>query len=253
MPVVRLALLLLAGAGVCLQVRFVEATEYRLQVANLYRDSFGHFIEGPIRTGSGELAMPNLERALDSGRIDPGALLTDRVFRYGWDDLARSMGAVKVRATIRPGEGERRWDEAQWEGTPGERSVWVIGALSTNHQEVYQVALKGGGDGTTLRYYVPYQVAFRPTPQPVTAYPLVFMRFHGDRGGLWDRYLSQSVSLADGLATVIGVNENPTFIDWVYFIVQHPSQPTTFKSAIGWERRRSADRSNFEGVKINSR
>ena len=51
-----------------------SAEEYRLQVANLYRDSFAHFIDGPIRTGSGELAMPNLERALDSGDISPGAL-----------------------------------------------------------------------------------------------------------------------------------------------------------------------------------
>ena len=58
-----LVLCLLAGAS---------AEEYRLQVANLYRDSFAHFIDGPIRTGSGELAMPDLERALDSGEINPG-------------------------------------------------------------------------------------------------------------------------------------------------------------------------------------
>jgi len=253
MPAVLLAFSLLGVVSLCVHMPHVEAVEYRLEVANLYRDSFAHFIEGPIGTGSGELAMPNMEKAIDSGSIDPGALLTDRVFRYGWDELARSMGAVKVRATVRPGEGPRRWDEAQWEGTPGERSVWVIGTLATNHQEVYQVALNEAAEGSTLQYYVPYQVAFRPTPQPVVGYPLVFMRFHGDKGGLWDRYLSKSVSLAGGLAAVIGINENPTFIDWVYFIVQHPPKPTTFKVVIGWERRRSADRSNFEGVKTNNR
>src|SRR5262245_25465255 len=115
MPRIRLAFLLLASAALSMPISLAEGVEYRLQVANLYRDSFAHFIEGPIGTGSGELAMPGLQRALDSGRIEAGALLTDRVFRYGWDDLARSFGAVKVRATIRPGDGDRRWDEAQWE------------------------------------------------------------------------------------------------------------------------------------------
>lgn len=251
MLAVRLVLLLLGIVGSCLSIARADGAEYRLQVANLYRDSFAHFIAGPIGSGSGELAMPNLERALDSGDLGRGALLTDRVFRYGWDELVQSMGAVKVRATVSPGEGSRRWDEAVWEGNPGEMSVWVIGPLATNHQEVYQVALKGDGDGSTLRYYVPYRVTAHPKPEPVVAYPLVFLRFYGDRNNLMSRYLSRSVSLADGLAAVVGINDNPTFADWVYFIIEHPSKPTTFKAVIGWERRRSSDRSNFEGVNPN--
>ena len=90
MPARPLRLLVAVGLpGLC-RLPAASAEEYRLQVANLYRDSFAHFIDGPIRTGSGELAMPSLERALDSGEINPGALLTDRVFRYGWDDLVRA-------------------------------------------------------------------------------------------------------------------------------------------------------------------
>jgi hypothetical protein len=46
---------------------------------------------------------------------------------------------------------------------------------------------------------------------------------------------------------VVGVNDNPSFGDWVYFVVEHPAKPTTFKAVVGWERRRSADRSNFDG------
>lgn len=248
MPVARIAVLLVGAIGFCLIGSRADAVEYRLLVANLYRDSFAHFIAGPIGSGSGELAMPNLEQALDSGRIGPGALLTDRLLRYGWDDLVRSMDAVKVRANIAPAQGGRRWDEAVWDGTPGDRSVWVIGPLATNQQEVYQVAVKGNGDGATLRYYVPYRVTGHPSPQTVVAYPLLFMRFYGDRGGLWARYLSRSVSLADGIGVVVGINDNPSFADWVYFLVEHPPQPATFKAVIGWERRRSSDRSNFEGV-----
>ena len=246
MRAVRPLLVLFVGS-LALSLPAAGAEEYRLQVANLYRESFAHFVEGPIRTGSGELAMPNLERALDSGDISPGALLTDRVIRYGWDELVHGFGAVKVRASVSPGEGRRRWDEAVWEGKPGERSVFVISASATNQQEVYQIALNGQADGSTLRYYVPYKVTGDPRPAPVVAYSLVFLRFYADRGNLWSQYLSRSVSLADGLAAVIGINENPSFADWVYFVVEHPARPTTFKAVVGWERR-SADRSNFDGA-----
>src|SRR5499433_4201351 len=132
MPAVLLVFLLLGGLFACLPV--ASAEEYRLQVASLYRTSFAHFIDGPIRTGSGELALPGLERFLDTGEIQAGALLTDRTFRYGWDELARGFGAVKVRTSVSPGDGSRRWDEAVWEGNPGEKSVWVINAPATQHQ-----------------------------------------------------------------------------------------------------------------------
>jgi len=225
----------------------VEAEEYRLQVANLYRDSFANFFDGPIGDGSGQLAMPRLERMLDSGDIEAGALLTDRVFRYGWDELAQAFGAVKVRGFVSPGEGRRRWDEAVWEGKPGERSVWVIAGPVTHQQEVYQTAINSKAEGATLRYYIPYQVTGRPRPQPVVAYQLPFMRFYTDRGNLWDRYLAKSVSLGDGIAAIVAINSNPSFADWVYIVVEHPAMPTTFKAVFGWERRRDGDRSNFEG------
>src|SRR5262245_26053347 len=123
MLAVRLVAFLLSGFVV--SVPGASAEEYRLQVANLYRTSFAHFIDGPIRTGSGELALPGLERSLDSGEIQAGALLTDRTFRYGWDELARSFGAVKVRTSVSPGDGSRRWDEAVGARIAGERSVCV--------------------------------------------------------------------------------------------------------------------------------
>ena len=65
MLVVRLMVFVLGITGSCLSTRRADGAEYRLQVANLYRDSFAHFIAGSIGSGSGELTMPNLERALD--------------------------------------------------------------------------------------------------------------------------------------------------------------------------------------------
>jgi hypothetical protein len=229
--------------------------EYRLQVANLHRDAFMHYLDGPLGTGSGELVMDRLGRDLDGGRVPSGALLADRPFRYGWEALAASFGAVKTIAEVRPAEGPRRWDEVVWSGKPGERSVWVIGATTSRTQEVVHVALEGlplnGNATAALRYYVPYKVTFSPSRQTVVTYPLEFLRFYEDRGPvLWDRYLSRSVGLGQGIAAVVGENSNPTFADWVYIVIQHPPRPTTFRAVIGWERRRGADRSNLEGATI---
>jgi hypothetical protein len=242
-------LLLLAFA------RPAGAVEYRLQVANLYHDAVMHYFDGPLGTGSGELIMERLGRALDSDTIPSGALLSDRTFRYGWEAVAASFRAVKVIAEIRPAEGFRRWDEVVWQGNPGERSVWVIAPTTTRTQEVIHIALQGvpltSGTTAALRYYVPYRVTGSPVPQTAVTYPLDFIRFYESRGpALWDRYLSRSVALGQGIATVAGENSNPSFADWVYIVVEHPPRPTTFKAVVGWDRRRSADRSNLESPTV---
>jgi hypothetical protein len=245
-PLVGLVLLLgLAGPA--------GAVEYRLQVANLYRESFVHYFDGPLGTGAGELVMERLGRALGTDRVPSGALLYDRTFRYGWEALAGSFRAVKLTAEIRPAEGARPWDEVVWAGNPGERSVWVIAPTTTRTQEVMHVALQGvpvgAGESPALRYYLPYRVTGSPAPQTAVTYPLDFLRFYESRGPvLWDRYLSRSTGLGQGIAAVVGESANPSFADWVYIVIQHPPQPTTFKAVVGWERRRGADRSNLEGA-----
>jgi len=231
------------------------ALEYRLQVANLYRESFMHYFDGPLGTGSGDLVMERLGRALDTAQIPTAALLSDRALRYGWEALAGSFGAVKVIAEIKPAEGSRRWDEVVWEGSPGERSVWVIAPTTTRTQEVLHLALQGApvgsGEPPALRHYLPYRVTGSPVPQTVVTYPLAFVRFYEDRGrALWDRYLSRSTGLGQGIAVVVGENSNPSFADWVYIVIQHPLRPTTFKTVVGWERRRGADHSNLDGVSV---
>ena len=227
------------------------AVEYRLRVANLHRDSFNHYIDGPIGTGSGELVMERLGRDLDRGAVPDGAMLSDRTFRYGWEAVATSFQAIKVIAEIRPGEGRNRWDEVVWQGNAGERSVWGIGPTTTRFQEVVRLALQGtplGFEPAVLRYYLPYRLTGSPAPQTAVTYPLDLLRFYEGRGPLlWDRYLSRSTALGQGIAAVVGENSNPTFADWVYLFIQNPPAPTTFRAVVGWERRRGADRSNLEG------
>ena len=247
-PGLRLLATLVLVLGLAAPVR---AVEYRLQVASIHRDGFNHYLDGPLGTGSGELVMERLGRDLDSGEVPGGAVLSDRTLRYGWEAVATSFRAVKVIAEIRPGEGSRRWDEVVWQGNPGERSVWVIGPTTTRFQEVVRLALQGtslGPEPAALRYYLPYRVTSSPSPQTAVTYPLDLLRFYEGRGPmLWDRYLSRSTSLGQGIAAVVGENSNPTFADWVYLVIQNPTAPTTFRAVVGWERRRGADRSNLEG------
>jgi hypothetical protein len=54
------------------------------------------------------------------------------------------------------------------------------------------------------------------------------------RGLIWDRYVSRSVDLAEGLGAVVGENFNQAFPDQVYLIVQHAAEPTTYKAVLLW-------------------
>lgn len=242
----RRALILSAFLALC-GASPAAAVEYRLQVANLHEEGFTHFFDGPLGTGSGELVMNRLEKALDSADVGSGARLSDRVPTRFRARAAESWGAVRVRGEINPADGPRQWDEIVWDGKPGERSVWVIATTTTHVQEVKHVALKGWTPGSALRYYIPYNVTVNPAPESVIAIPLNFLRFYEDRPGLWDRYLRKSVALGEGIAIVVGVNDSPTFADWVYLVVQHPPQPAGFKVVLGWARRISADKSSKEG------
>ena len=223
------------------------AVEYRLQVADLHQVSFTSFFDGPLGTGSGELVMDRLEKALDAGDVGSGARLSDRVPTRFRARAAESWGAVRVRGEVTAADGPRQWDEIVWEGKPGERSVWVIATTTTHVQEVKHVALKAWQPGSALRYYIPYNVTMNATPWAVITFPLNFLRFYEDRPGLWERYLGKSVALGEGVAVVVGASDTPAFADWVYLVVQHPPQPAAFKVVLGWGRRISSDKSSKEG------
>ncbi len=238
-----LALALVVGWGIVP----AAAIEYRLDIASLREESFTHFIDGPIGMGSGELIMARLERALDAGQVGSGARMGDRIPDRFRARAAGSFGAVRVRGEVEAAEGPRQWDEAVWDGKPGERSVWVIATTTTHMQEVKHVAIKGWQPGSALRYYIPYRVTLNPSPESAVVFPLSFIRFYEDRPGLWERYLAKSINLGDGVAVLVGANQTPAFADWVYVIVQHPPQPATFKAVLGWGPRMSGDKSSKEG------
>ena len=65
-------------------------------------------------------------------------------------------------------------------------------------------------------------------------YPLAFLWFYEERGLIWDRYVSRSLDLGEGLGAVVGENSNQSFPDQAYLIVQQGAQPTTYKAVLLW-------------------
>ncbi len=92
------------------------------------------------------------------------------------------------------------------------------------------MVLRGPGP---VRHFTPYAPS---NGRKVIAvrYPLEFLWFYEERGGLWDRYLAQSLDLSQGVGIVAGSNSNPTFPDQVSIVVNQAEQPTTYKVVLVW-------------------
>ncbi len=216
-----------------------EAVEYSLQVADLIEDAFVHFMKGDIGHGEGELVLAGLERALDSGEMNRGALLYDRDIYPAGEGVARSFGAVAVRPTSYSSSEEKGlWKTVRWEGKPGDRVVWIVRPATTHYAQAKRLGLSGMASG--LRYYIPYGVTLSPTPLRAVSYSLTLLRSGEDGAPLWEKFLSRGVDLKEALAAMVGVNSVGS--DWVYLVVQPPPQPMTFRAAIGWARRGANDR-----------
>lgn len=216
-----------------------QAVEYSLQVANLIDDAFVHFMRGPIGRGEGELPLAGLDRALDSGDMSRGALLYDRDVYPAGEGVARSFGAVAVRPTSYSSSEEKGfWKTVRWDGKPGDRVVWIVRPATMHYAEAKRLALSGTASG--LRYYIPYGVSLSPAPLRAVAYSLTLLRSGEDGAPLWDKALAGGVDMQERLAAVIGVNSVGG--DWVYLVVQQPSEPATLQAAVGWARRGANDR-----------
>lgn len=225
--------LLLAGLlAILVPVAPARAMEYRLQVANLWESALYPFAKtAELSDGASGPGLERLEASLDQGAMPHAVLLHDRTLRWSSEAVARAYGTVRVLAEITPAGDGKRWDEVRWDGKPGERSVWmVLPSGSGRPQRLYRILLKGEGP---LRQFMPY-VPVRGSRSAAVKYPLDFLWFHQERGQIWDRYLSRSLDLGQGLVAVVGENVNQFFPDQVYLIVQQAAQPTTYKAVLLW-------------------
>lgn len=242
-------LLLAAIAGGALlpwAVPSASAVEYRLEVASVYSDSFAAFLwRGEYADGASGPGLDRLKTILDVGRFPPGALLYDRGVEAAGPSTVRAFRAVAVAPKIqRGGTLESAWDEARWDGKPGEHSVWVISPSTPRHQELYRTALKGIGP---LRQFQPYPLRPSGGRLTVVSLPLTFLWSFDGSEVLSDRYLSRSLDLQSGIAAVVGANHNPLFADQVFLVLRHVEASTTYKAVLVWRRRPGVDRGNLEG------
>lgn len=217
-------------------VSAAEGVEYRLRVASLHEDSFNSMLRmGETRDGAIGPGLDALEARLDRGDFPAAALLYDRHLEPAPEARALGWSAVPVRAEVRRGGSLGHvWDEVRWEGTPGQRSVWVVTPGSRIPQELRRVALRGTGP---LRHLVPYTMPRRGRPLEVIALPLAFLRAHEASGGLWEGRVAPILDLRQGIAVVVGASEDPYAPDQAVIVVVHAAEPTTWKAVLAWRKR----------------
>ena len=211
------------------------AVEYRLQVVSIFEDALKSFLR-PGETGDGAAGpgLDRLEASLDTGAFPAAVVLYDRPLEAARELVARGWGAAPVRAEARRGgEGKQRWDAVIFEGTPGERSLWLVAATTGRPQEVARVALRGAGP---LRLFQPYA---RPNggTLPVLSHQLSFLWTGQERGDLWDRHVGPALDLAAGIGVVVGVNQGAFYADHAYIVVQHGPEAATYKAILAWKQR----------------
>lgn len=211
----------------------VGAVEYRLKVANIFDEAMTSFLSrGELNDGATGPGFQRLAALLDQGSGNRGMNVTHRPLNAAADSIARAWGGVAIQGRIARSGVVSYWDEARWDGRPGERSIWIVTPSGRESpQAVNHVVLKGT---TPLTLYRPYTAACGTTRVPVMQLGLPLIAFQESRGDVWDKYVAKSLDLRHGIGAVVGVNNNAVLPSLIYIIVEQGSTPTTFEVVITW-------------------
>ena len=224
--IVSMGLVLLAGTA--------QAVEYRLFVASIYDTSFTSFVSvSELNYGATGPGLQRIETAISNGEIGWGDMPVGRPLTSVPPSIARAWSGVGVRADIiRGGVDVGRWDEARWEGKPGERSIWLIKATgSYKPQAVQRMTLES--DGIPVRQYLPYAYTGQ-SRLPVIQVPQPLIAFSEDRGNVWNKWIAPGLDLGQGVGAVVAFSANALNSDLVYLVVQQGDRPTSFRAVISW-------------------
>ena len=231
----RVALLLVAGlAALLARAPAASAEEYRLRVVSVHEQGFYAYLKaGELKDGVSGPGLDRLERSLDSDDFPNGALLGGRDPVAAREPVARVWGGVPVRVEPAPESAPHRWTELRWQGTPGERSVFVIDKTTGRPQEVVRVAIRGAGPMRQYQVYEP------PGARPRLAalrMQLAFLWAAQERGDVWTRYVEPVLDLGQGIGVVVGANAGGLLADHVYLIVRNAERATTYKAVLAWRQ-----------------
>jgi hypothetical protein len=218
---------LLAGILVSGSALPARAVEYRLEVVNLWETAlYAYAAAAELHDGASGPGLERFQASLDDATMSRGVVLGDRTLRWASESVARAYGTTRVLAEIHAGgDGHPLWDEVRWDGKPGERSVWMVLPSGRGRPErLYRAVLKGDGPPRQFLAYVPT----RGTRSAAVKYPLAFLWAYESRGTVWQRYVSGSIDLSQGIGAVVGENDNQSLPDTVYLIIEQGAQPTTY-------------------------
>jgi len=212
-----------------------HAVEYRLLVASIFDATLMSFMSPPeLVYGASGPGLERVEKSLDSGQIDVGAMPAGRPLVSVAADVAKAWGAVPVPGVL-PARGDAgRWDEVRWQGNPGERSIWMVkGLANARPQSIRRVTLEGMGP---VRQYQPYAYTGKER-LAVLLMPQALIMHYESRGTLWEKWVGNGLSLDGGIAAVVARSNNALTPDSVYLIVQQTAQPTTYRTVVSWSDR----------------
>ena len=230
----RLAGIGITVIGLVLLGGTAQAVEYRLFVASIYDTSFTSFVNvSELTYGASGPGLQRLETAISNGEIGWGDMPAGRPLTSVPGSIARAWSGAGVRADIlRGGVDVGRWDEARWEGKPGERSIWLIRATgSYKPQSVQRMTLES--DGIPVRQYLPYAYTGQ-SRLPVIQVPQPLIAFSEDRGNVWSKWIAPGLDLGQGVGAVVAFSPNALDSDLVYLVVQQGDRPTSFRAVISW-------------------
>jgi len=247
--VIVLASLALAALGAAP----AAAIEYRLRVANVRDEAFTSFLtSGELHDGATGPGLDRLESSLDTGAFPRAVLLYDRHLQAASESTARDYRAVPVRADVKPGgEGKDRWDEARWEGTPGEQSLWIVAPQGRRPGELYRVAVHGRGP---VRHFLPYGASSGSYKLPVVRFPLNYLFSREGDADFWTKRIAPVLDLTEGIGVIDAARDGVVDADAAYVVVTHGAESATSTAVLAWRERyndREAPGSGFFRIRLH--
>jgi hypothetical protein len=229
--------LVLRGAGILVVLLLAagpaSAVEYRLFVANIFDRALTSYLTADeLYDGGFGSGLNKMVRDLDTGEMESGAIVPQRALEGMPAPVARAWGGVAVRPEVPRGVDTGTWDEIRWQGTPGERSIWIVRSTGSQRpQQIIRVMLKGEGP---MRLFQPFQSSTGHRAV-VLQIPIGLIAIHESHGTVWDRLVSKGLDLRHGIGGVVALSSTALRADAVYLVVDQGTQPSTFKAVISWE------------------
>jgi len=229
----RLLTLLVLTLG--LQPLAADAIEYRLRVANLDAEAYFHYADRDGGDQNTPFSLRRLAEALSAGRLPGGAFVPSRDLQTADPDVAAGFQAVPAQALAAAGR-DRQWREIRWDGSPGQRTVWVIRGEGLDRPAVVGVGLPAPGAGP-FRHYLVYGVSASKEKVRAARVSQTVVDWSEGRDDLWRRFVGPSLALGQGPTVVVSQNNNLGFADSVFVVIEAGQAPTTYDVAIAWRQR----------------